>query len=130
MGRYPRTGILIYKHDPGDEGVYIEERAGEFNIVAYNQGGHDFTSVPLAVVLDWVRVHRPDLLERQPKDSPWPGSIRERVDGPDQDEYEWTETQADIAHGGMPTPPGQGWEFVEEIRSGRVQAFRWRRRAR
>lgn len=48
---------------PEDGDVCIENpRGASPDLVAYNQGGFDCTSVPLRVIVRWVREHRPDLL--------------------------------------------------------------------
>jgi hypothetical protein len=57
-------------HDRGElicddvEGTYIEHGTSSDPIlVSYNEGEHNWTSVFLSTVLDWVRKNRPDLLE-------------------------------------------------------------------
>lgn len=47
----------------GEDGIYIEDGKGlDPKIVAYNEGGHNLTTVPITLVLGWVRANRPDLL--------------------------------------------------------------------
>lgn len=50
--------------DEGGAGTYIIGAKDEDpEIRSYNQGGYDFTRVPLSIVLAWVRKNRPELLK-------------------------------------------------------------------
>ena len=55
-------GTLIDDED-GEEVYITDEKSDEPCILAFNEGGHNFTTVSVTDVLDWVKANRPDLLK-------------------------------------------------------------------
>ena len=54
------TGALTIEHDQDDAGTWV---TADGNLEMANEGGYNGCGIRIRVLLDWLRTHRPDLLD-------------------------------------------------------------------